>query len=115
MFTFLPVKLRRIRRLVLAKASFHELSAIKFLNLTDYLFIYLFVGLGRLAQAEKYLSQAKWTVTKTPECKDDIKSKLHRNLGNLYATQENYENALKHLAEDVRIYFILKLIFAILV
>lgn len=110
MFTFLPAKLRRIGRPILAKASCHELSAITFLNLSD-----LFAGLGRLAQAEKYLSQAKWTVTKTPECKDDIKSKLHRNLGNLYATQENYENALKHLAEDVRIYFILKLIFAILV
>jgi len=59
------------------------------------------IGLGRLSQAEEYLSQAQWTVMKTPECKNDIKSRLHRNLGMLYATQENYDDALKHLAEDI--------------
>lgn len=59
------------------------------------------VGLNRLSQAEKYLSQAQWTVVKTPECKDEIKSKLHRNLGMLYATQGDHEKALYHLGEDV--------------
>lgn len=58
-------------------------------------------GLGRLSQAEEYLAQAQWTVLKTPECTDSIKSKLFRNLGLLYAAQGNYPDSLSQLADDV--------------
>lgn len=59
------------------------------------------IGLGRLKQAEDYLSQAQWTVVKTPECENDIKSRLYRNLGMMYATQGNDDEALRYLAEDI--------------
>ena len=65
---------------------------------------FLSAGLGRLSQAEEYLAQAQWTVLKTPECTDDIKSKLFRNLGLLYAAQGNYPDALSQLADDVSPY-----------
>ena len=64
----------------------------------------LMSGLGRLSQAEEYLAQAQWTVLKTPECSDSIKSRLFRNLGLLYAAQGNYADALAHLADDVGAY-----------
>ena len=60
-----------------------------------------FLGLGRLSQAEEYLSQAMWTVTKMPECSNHIKSKLYRNLGLLHAAKGEYDEALRHLADDV--------------
>lgn len=59
------------------------------------------IGLGRLSQAEEYLSQAQWTVLKTPECSNAIKSKLYRNLGLLYAAKGEYEEALRQLADDI--------------
>ena len=65
------------------------------------LHVYFFLGLVRLSQAEEYLAQAQWTVLKTPECPDSIKSKLFRNLGLLYAAQGNYPDALSQLADDV--------------
>ena len=64
---------------------------------------FIFSGLGRLSQAEEYLAQAQWTVLKTPDCTDGIKSKLFRNLGLLYAAQGNYTDALSQLADDVRL------------
>ena len=63
----------------------------------------LFLGLGRLSQAEEYLSQAMWTVTKMPECSNAIKSKLYRNFGLLHAAKAEYDEALRHLADDVSI------------
>ncbi|XP_013404320.1 zinc finger MYND domain-containing protein 12 [Lingula anatina] len=59
------------------------------------------IGLGRLSQAEEYLMQAQWTVVKTPECSDAIKSKLYRNLGLLYAAKGEYEESLRQLADDI--------------
>lgn len=64
-------------------------------------FHFCLLGLGRLSQAEEYLGQAQWTVLKTPECTDGIRSKLFRNLGLLYAAQGNYPDALSQLADDV--------------
>lgn len=63
--------------------------------------MYLYSGLGRLNQAEEYLAQAQWTVLKTPECSNAIKSKLYRNLGLLYAAKGEYDEALRQLADDV--------------
>ncbi|XP_029520196.1 zinc finger MYND domain-containing protein 12 isoform X1 [Oncorhynchus nerka] len=59
------------------------------------------VGLGSLSQAEGYLSQAEWTVMKTPECSHTVRHQLHRNLGRLYTATENLEGALLHFANDV--------------
>jgi len=59
------------------------------------------IGLDRLSQAEEYLMQAQWTVLKTPECSNAIKSKLYRNLGLLYAAKGEYEEALLNLANDI--------------
>ena len=56
-----------------------------------------------MSQAEEYLSQAMWTVTKMPECSNAIKSKLYRNLGLLHAAKGEYDEALRHLADDVSV------------
>ncbi|XP_025036482.1 zinc finger MYND domain-containing protein 12 isoform X2 [Pelodiscus sinensis] len=58
-------------------------------------------GLGHLTQADDYLSQAQWIVLKTSDCNNGIQSKLHRNLGLLYAAKGNFEEALYHLAIDI--------------
>ncbi|XP_073172623.1 zinc finger MYND domain-containing protein 12 isoform X2 [Lepidochelys kempii] len=58
-------------------------------------------GLGHLTQAEEYLSQAQWIILKTSDCSNGIQSKLHRNLGLLYAAKGNFEESLYHLATDV--------------
>lgn len=59
------------------------------------------LGLGHLAQAEEYLSQAQWIVLKKSYDNDAIQSRLHRNLGLLYAAKGNYTDSLYHLANDV--------------
>lgn len=61
----------------------------------------LITGLGRIVQAEEYLSQAQWTVLKSTECSYATHSLLHRNLGLLYMAKENYDEARYHLANDV--------------
>ncbi|XP_062049275.1 zinc finger MYND domain-containing protein 12 [Lepus europaeus] len=58
-------------------------------------------GLGRIVQAEEYLSQAQWTVLKSTHCSNATHSLLHRNLGLLYMAKENYEEARYHLANDI--------------
>ncbi len=68
---------------------------------TAFFLLFAISGLGRLSQAEEYLSQAQWTVLKTPECSNAIKSKLYRNLGLLYAAKGEYDEALRQLADDV--------------
>ncbi|KAL7978555.1 hypothetical protein Chor_005537 [Crotalus horridus] len=59
------------------------------------------LGLGHLSQGEEYLSQAQWIVLKNPHCSYNIQSKLHRNLGLLYAARGNFDDSLYHLANDV--------------
>lgn len=65
--------------------------------------VLLLPGLGHLAQAEEYLSQAQWIVLKKSYDNDAIQSRLHRNLGLLYAAKGNYTDSLYHLANDVRL------------
>jgi tetratricopeptide (TPR) repeat protein len=62
-------------------------------------------GLGSLTQAQEYLSQAEWTVLKSPQCPLQITSKLYRNIAMLQMAQEKYEQALRNLANDVRFSF----------
>nr|XP_042127725.1 zinc finger MYND domain-containing protein 12 isoform X3 [Peromyscus maniculatus bairdii] len=59
------------------------------------------LGLGRIVQAEEYLSQARWTVLKSTDCSNATHSLLHRNLGLLYIAKDNHEEARYHLANDV--------------
>ncbi|XP_039251282.2 zinc finger MYND domain-containing protein 12-like [Styela clava] len=59
------------------------------------------IGLGKLTQADEYLAQAEWTVLKSPDAKDSVRSKLFRNIGLLHAAKGDYENALRMLAEDI--------------
>ncbi|KAE8593097.1 hypothetical protein XENTR_v10018978 [Xenopus tropicalis] len=59
------------------------------------------IGLGHLPQAEEYLSQAYWTVLKTTDCSNAIRSKLHRNLGLLYSAKGEFEESLRHFSNDV--------------
>ncbi|KAL8198591.1 UNVERIFIED_CONTAM: hypothetical protein K2H54_017031 [Gekko kuhli] len=59
------------------------------------------LGLGHLSQAEEYLSHAQWSILKTTQCSPTLQSKLHRNLGLLYAAKGNFEESLYHLANDV--------------
>uniref|UniRef100_A0A8D0FD55 Zinc finger MYND-type containing 12 n=1 Tax=Strix occidentalis caurina TaxID=311401 RepID=A0A8D0FD55_STROC len=58
-------------------------------------------GAGRLLQASKYLSQAQWIVLRTPDCSVAVQHKLHRSLGLFCAAEENFEQALYHLANDI--------------
>ncbi|XP_052031620.1 zinc finger MYND domain-containing protein 12 isoform X1 [Apodemus sylvaticus] len=59
------------------------------------------LGLGRIVQAEEYLSQAQWTVLKSTDCSNATHSLLHRNLGLLYIAKKNMEEARYHLANDI--------------
>ncbi|KAH0502027.1 Zinc finger MYND domain-containing protein 12 [Microtus ochrogaster] len=59
------------------------------------------LGLGRIVQAEEYLSQARWTVLKSTDCSNATHSLLHRNLGLLYMAKDNHEEARYHLANDI--------------
>nr|XP_056721343.1 zinc finger MYND domain-containing protein 12 [Euleptes europaea] len=59
------------------------------------------LGLGHLSQAEEYLSQARWSVLKTSQCSPAIQSKLHRNLGLLFAAKGNFDESLYNLANDI--------------
>ena len=58
-------------------------------------------GLGRLAEADQYLSQAQWSVLKSPNCDPWLRSQLHRNLGQLAAAKNSLTEARRHFAEDV--------------
>ncbi|KAJ1165534.1 hypothetical protein NDU88_005960 [Pleurodeles waltl] len=59
-------------------------------------------GLGEFTQAEEYLSQADWTILKSPECSPTLLAKLHRNHGTLlFFSKGNQTEALRHLANDI--------------
>ncbi|XP_051895461.1 zinc finger MYND domain-containing protein 12 [Pristis pectinata] len=59
------------------------------------------IGLGRLDEAEEYLSQAQWTMMKTTECINAIQYKLYRNLGLLYTAKCEFDKALWYFADDI--------------
>jgi hypothetical protein len=71
-------------------------------------------GLGSLTQAQEYLSQAEWTVSKNANCPNSILYKLHRNMAMLQMSQGHLDQALRNLANDVnpksndKIYSLLK-------
>lgn len=59
------------------------------------------IGLKQYAQAEEYLSMAKWAILKVKDCSQEIRGLLHRNIGLLYLAKANYKDALKETALDV--------------
>lgn len=60
------------------------------------------LGLGRINEANQYLSQAQWSVLKVSgEVDPLIKSNLHRNLGQLAVAKSNLDEAKRQFAEDV--------------
>jgi len=59
------------------------------------------IGLGNLEQADEYLAHAEWTVMKSTDCTNGMKSKLFRKMGILFATKGDYDNAQRMFAEDV--------------
>ena len=62
-------------------------------------------GLGNLTQAQEYLSQAEWTVIKSLDCPLPILSKLYRNIAMLQIAKEDFDEALRNLANDVICFF----------
>uniref|UniRef100_A0A3B1IUJ8 Zinc finger, MYND-type containing 12 n=1 Tax=Astyanax mexicanus TaxID=7994 RepID=A0A3B1IUJ8_ASTMX len=59
------------------------------------------MGSGSLSKAQSYLSQAEWTVLKTPDCSRTVLLELHRNLGRLHTFTGSYQSALLHFANYV--------------
>lgn len=59
------------------------------------------LGLGRFDQAEGYLSQAEWTIMKTPDCPLSLRHKLFRIFGLLYFSKGDTLKARRFLAEDI--------------
>jgi len=59
------------------------------------------LGARRFPQAEQFLTLANWVLVKNPEASDALRSTLRRNFGKLYASQGRFEDALRHLADDV--------------
>lgn len=55
-----------------------------------------------MTQAQEYLSQAEWTILKNADSPLPIVAKLHRSMAMLQMAQENYDDALRNLANDVR-------------
>ncbi|KAG8463355.1 hypothetical protein KFE25_004866 [Diacronema lutheri] len=59
------------------------------------------LGARRFPQAEQFLTLANWVLVKNPQASDALRSTLRRNFGKLYASQGRFEDALRHLADDV--------------
>ncbi|CAM9542028.1 unnamed protein product [Hapterophycus canaliculatus] len=59
------------------------------------------LGLGLLPSAEVFLSMANWSILKTPQCSNAVRSQLHRNFGKLHTAQNKLDEALNDLSKDV--------------
>jgi tetratricopeptide (TPR) repeat protein len=59
------------------------------------------IQLGRVSEAEQYLSQVQWLVLQTPSPPPSLLASLHRNLGQLAVAQGRLPEARRHFAEDV--------------
>lgn len=60
------------------------------------------VELGRLSEAEQYLSQVQWLVLQSPSSSSpSLLASLHRNLGQLASARGRLSEARRHFAEDV--------------
>ncbi|XP_028663521.1 zinc finger MYND domain-containing protein 12 [Erpetoichthys calabaricus] len=59
------------------------------------------LGLGRLMQAEEYLTQSQWVIMKNPECSHVLHQKLCRSYGLLCSIKGDLEEAIRYLANEV--------------
>ncbi|KAG2459557.1 ZMY12 protein, partial [Polypterus senegalus] len=59
------------------------------------------LGLGRLTQAEEYLTQSQWVIMKNPECSHVLHQKLCRSYGLLCSVKGDLEEAIRYLANEV--------------
>lgn len=59
------------------------------------------MGLGRHTSAEEFLSLASWSVFKSTECSNALRSQLHRLFGKIYLTQGRMLDALQQLSLDI--------------
>uniref|UniRef100_A0A3B5A0H2 Zinc finger MYND-type containing 12 n=1 Tax=Stegastes partitus TaxID=144197 RepID=A0A3B5A0H2_9TELE len=57
--------------------------------------------LGNLTLVAELLSQAEWSVLKSPDCGHAVHHRLHRSLGRLHMATGNLEQALLHFANDI--------------
>jgi tetratricopeptide (TPR) repeat protein len=59
------------------------------------------IQLGRLSEAEQYLSQVQWLVLQSPTSPPSLLASLSRNLGQLATARGRLAEARRHFAEDV--------------
>lgn len=59
------------------------------------------LGLGRHRQAEACLGRANSSISKNPDCSNNLRSQLHRNYGKLYYLQNNLDAALAELSHGI--------------
>uniref|UniRef100_A0A3P8TAN0 Zinc finger, MYND-type containing 12 n=1 Tax=Amphiprion percula TaxID=161767 RepID=A0A3P8TAN0_AMPPE len=59
------------------------------------------IGLGNVSRVAELLSQAEWSVSKSPDCGHAVHHRLHRSLGRLHMATGNLEQALLHFANDI--------------
>lgn len=59
------------------------------------------LGLSRATQADEFLSTASYILVKHPYASAELRSRLHRNFGRLYAAQGNHAAALDSFSRDV--------------
>lgn len=59
------------------------------------------LGLTRISQAEGFLSTANFILLRHPEASNELRSRMHRNFGRVYAAQGNNVAALESFARDI--------------
>jgi len=59
------------------------------------------LGLGRVAQSEGFLSTANYILVKHPGASNELRSRMHRNFGRVYAAQGNNAAALASFTRDI--------------
>ena len=60
------------------------------------------LGLLNFAQAEEFLTKANWSLLKSANSSNALRSQLRRNFGKLYAAQGKYEEALRQVRTSPR-------------
>jgi len=80
-----------------------ELFGSDHLKLTDFYLTLAksYLCKGRFNMAEKYLQMTRWNIFKNPQADHLQRSQMLRVFGKFFASQGKYEEALRHLAEDV--------------